>query len=398
MKTVCLSHLGYVARRRILPALFLAALFSLAWLGVPRTSFSDAVSHPASSTEVKSGSGDTPCGSILASREENRKTGKKRGLERQQRLLRLADDFLGESLAVTERQCTGIESEIDRIPLLDFPVREDDLRGLLESCRDQMDRLREMRSDLEEGQLELSAGHLPDQSWWRRVFGALVKSQEDYGARLERTVAAYDREERRLAGILERRRELESSVRTIDERLAQIEESIKGLKDGSPAKGEKRRRADRTRNDLTIVQNELLSLPLVDEGLLKHYAVLAERGRGEMDLLSFRKSLAAAFRETALAVGSGTAEGGTTVRTAYRGFARECQRQSDRVGRKIDEVYRKRSRVTPAGTLREMDRSRELADYYDELKGFFQSYKSYLSVLKVSLEYEMTASDNGPAM
>jgi len=397
MKAMCLLHHGSATRRRKLLAPFLAALISLAWLGAPEASFSNAVPHPASRAEVKPGYVDTTSRRILASREESRKTGKKRALERQQRLLHLADDFLGESLAVSERQCAGIESEIDRVPLLDFPARENDLRGLLESCRDHMDRLREMRSDLEEGQVELSTGHLPEQSWWRKVFGALLKSQEDQGGRLESTVAAYDREERRLAGILERRRELESSVRTLDERLARIEESIKGLKDGNPAKGEKRRHADRTRTDLTIVQNELLSLPLVDEGLLKHYAVLAERGRGEMDLLSFRRSLAAAFRETAIAVGSGAAEGSAAAGAAYRAFARECQRQSDRVGRKIDEVYRKRSRVTPAGTLREMDRSRELADYYDELKGYLQSYKSYLGVLKGSLEYEMTAMDNGPA-
>lgn len=397
MKIIFLSSRVPAARRRIFHTFWLAAAISLAGMGNPHASFSSEAAQPDSSPVQMLHTAEPGCVQILAARDENRKQGNERGLERQQRFLSLADDFLEMSRAVTDRQCAGIESEIDRIPLLDFPVREDDLRGLLETCRDHADRLRGLRADLEEGRMDLSAGRRPEMTWWRGVFAELVAVQEGYEARLDSAVAAYGREERRLAGILERRRELESSVRSLDERLARIEVSIRALQDGAPAKGEKRRQADRTRKDLTIVQNELLSLPLVDEGLIKHYAVLAERGRGEMELLAFRKSLAAAFRDAAFAVGSATGSGSAAVGAAYRAFARECRRQSDRVGRRIDEVYRKRSRVTPAGTLREMDRSRELADYYDELKGVLQSYQSYLGVLGTSLDYELSAQNAGSA-
>lgn len=79
------------------------------------------------------------------------------------------------------------------------------------------------------------------------------------------------------------------------------------------------------------------------------------------------------------------------IQAAYERTKRMYERQVTRINRKLDELDRKMSRVSPAGTLREMDRSRELSDFYDGLR---IRYNDRISRLNIQIgAYEAESAD-----
>ncbi|KAF0215770.1 MAG: hypothetical protein FD174_4016 [Geobacteraceae bacterium] len=61
----------------------------------------------------------------------------------------------------------------------------------------------------------------------------------------------------------------------------------------------------------------------------------------------------------------------------------------NRLSRRMDELDRKRSRVTPAGSLKEVERSRELADFYERLQGRYSNEAGRLRVEIGAYEAEL---------
>jgi hypothetical protein len=160
-----------------------------------------------------------------------------------------------------------------------------------------------------------------------------------------------------------------------------MEERLRESQGSSYERRENERKAEKFRTDIRVVQNELLSLPLVNEDLLKHYAVLVERGTWEMDWLSLKGEEYWAMKDAAAVAGRDPRHDAALIETAYRRVERVLESDINRLSRKMAELDRRRSRVTPAGSLGEVERSRELADFYERLQGRYDSEIRRLRVL-----------------
>ena len=196
--------------------------------------------------------------------------------------------------------------------------------------------------------------------------------------------------EKWLADILQRRGAAPGGLNDLQERLAHIER--KGADQNKPLSEKEKATADRLRADVTVVQSEFLSLPQVDEDLLKHYAVMTERARWASEWLALKTDEYQALRDVAGLLPRDAFRFAADIQAAYKRTRRMYERQINRINRKLDELDRKRSRVSPAGTLREMDRSRELSDFYDRLR---IRYNDRISRLKIQIgAYEAESADS----
>ncbi|HEY6873677.1 MAG TPA: hypothetical protein VI298_13225 [Geobacteraceae bacterium] len=326
-------------------------------------------------------------GELSASRERmpegsrrGNATEKERSREREKRfIIRTLDDLKG-SLSLAEEEIRALEKEIDAITLLESPQREKDFSNLLDWYHDYDDWLARSTGDFEDDLALVSAGPAQGDGRWEERYDVLVNEQDALAGELEKRVKRYDAEEKRLAGIIERRRELQDLFGNLEHR-ARIEERPGDSPESAPERRERERKAEKLRTEIRVVQNELLSLPLVDEDLLKHYAVLVEKGHGELDWLSLKRDEYDAARDLAAVTGRVPRRDAAAIEAAYQQAARVFESEINRLSRKMDELDRKRSRVTPAGSLKEVERSRELGNFYERLQGRYDSEIRRLRVL-----------------
>jgi len=315
--------------------------------------------------------------------------GEERSRESEKRfIIRTLDDLKG-SLSLAEEEIKELEKVIDAITLLESSQREKVSTNLLDWYHDYDDWLRRETGDFEDDLAFLSASPAQGDGRWKGRYNGMLKKQEALAGELEKRVKRFDAEEKRLAGIMERRRELRERFDDLEGHLARIEERLGELSASTPERRDRERKAEKFRAEIRVVQNELLSLPLVDEDLLKHYAVLVERGRGEIDWLSLKRDEYEAMRDLAVVTGRAPRRNIATIEAAYRQAVRVFESEISRLSRKIDELDRKRSRVTPAGSLKELARSRELGDFYERLQGRYDKESRRLRVLIGACEAEL---------
>ncbi|KAF0221010.1 MAG: hypothetical protein FD174_723 [Geobacteraceae bacterium] len=315
--------------------------------------------------------------------------GEERTGEREKRfIIRTLDDFKG-SLSLAEDEIQELEKEIDAITLLESLQREKDFTNFLDWYHGYADWLKDVIGDFEDDLALFPAGPSRGEERWMGRFGGMVKKQHALARELEKRVKRYDAEEKRLAGIIERRRELRERFGELHDSLARIEDRIRESQGSSSERRENEKKAEKFRADIRVVQNELLSLPLVDEDILKHYAVLVERGEAEIDWLSLKRDEYEAMRDVAAVVGRDPRRDASAIEAAYRRVVRVLESAINRLFRKMDELDRKRARVTPAGSLREVERSRELAGFYERLQGRYDGEIRRLRVLIGAYDAEL---------
>lgn len=309
-----------------------------------------------------------------------RAAGKGAAVEREKRFLqRVLDDLRG-SRRLAEEDIGELERQRDAITLLESPRREEDFQDLLDWYYRYLDWLMEQEDEIDGELARLSAGPVSFEEFRAGRYGAMAKRTEELAEELREKVRGYGTEEKRLAGILDRRRLLQAQFTDLEEQLALIEK--RPVETRRPLSDEDRMAVKRLRLEVRVVQTELLSLPAIDEDILKHYAVMIERGRWEGDWLALKAEEYEALQEVALLLPRAAPRDANAIAEAYRRLIRTYERGVGRLGRMIDELDRKRSRVSPAGTLREMDRSRELADLYQRLR---DRYDDRIRQLKVQI-------------
>jgi len=333
-----------------------------------QTSFADTTPAPGWEYTGEPAMQDVPPGNrTLTSRESGRFTEQELLMERRNRFSRRALDDLRNSLTSAREDIAGLEREVDRIALLESPKREADLQALLMISMDFADRLRDDIADI---QTDLPAyaggGSLPG-SYWQSRFDAIITQQLEYARRVDELVQSYTAELQRLTEIVERRRLLHDRSIDLEFRLTDIEHSLKQLKPSSPERVDKERTARRFREELRITQTELLSLDDIDENLLKHLAVMIERGRGWLDWLAVKTDEYLLLRDVAEFIDQDPSRDALIVESTYRRVIRGYERVRVQLGRMIEQLDRKRERITPAGTIREVDRSREMLDFFEQL-------------------------------
>lgn len=307
-----------------------------------------------------------PAVAATAKAQAGRSVDKERRVERVKRFLQRTVDDLSLSRQLAEEDIDELEKQIDAITPLESMQREADLLSLLDTSYSYLDWLKDRIDEFEEDLGELSAETLPGSEFLGNSFAEMTAMLKEQETVLQDKVSRFRGEEERLAGILERRRLLQSQLNDLQAQLARIEQKLADH-GNKPAEKEKAH-ADSIRIDINAVQTELLSLPLVDEDMLKHYAVLIERGRWSAESLALKIDEYGMLREVAPLLPRETTPFAAEMEGAFQRAVRGYEKEINILNRKIDELERMRSRMTPAGTLRELDRSRELADFYERLQ------------------------------
>jgi hypothetical protein len=310
--------------------------------------------------------GGFPLFPSAATAQTDRSVEKEKRVERVKRFLQRTVDDLALYRQLTEEDIAELEKQIDAIPPLEPIQREADLLSLLDSFYSHLDWIKDRIEEFEDDLGELSPETLPGSeilSNSLEEMAAMLKEQEKV---LQEKVSRFRDEEKRLAGILERRRLLHSQFSELELELARIERELAEV-DHNPSEKEKAH-AERIRGDVGVVQTELLSLPQVDEDILKHYAVLIERGSWEAGWLALKAEEYGMLRDVAPLLPRESTRFAAEMEGAFQRAVRGYEKEIKILNRKIDELEGKRSRITPAGTLREMDLSRELADFYERLQ------------------------------
>ena len=287
-------------------------------------------------------------------------------LEREKRFLMRALDDLKDERRMTEDDIGELEKQIDAITPLESARRTDDFQELLDWHYGYLDWLGEQSAEFEADLAQLSASAPAGGESWENRYARMAKKQKELVRELGGKVKRYSAEEKRLAGILDRRLLLQARFLDMEEQLARIEKKLADQQ--RPLSDKEKETAKRLRVDVRVVQTELLSLPEVDEDILKHYAVMVERGRWKSDWLELNTEEYEALRAVAAVISLDAGRNAAAMETAYRRIIRTLESGTNRLNRKIDELDRKESRVSPAGSLRQMDRSRELLDFYGGLR------------------------------
>jgi hypothetical protein len=287
-------------------------------------------------------------------------------LEREKRFLLRALDDLRDERSMTEEDIGDLEKQIDAVTPLESARRTDDFQELLDWHYGYLDWLGEQSAEFETDLAELSAAAPAGGEPWEKRYASMAKKQKELVKELGGKVKRYSAEEKRLAGILDRRLILSARFFDLEEQLARIDKKLADQQ--RPLTDKERETAKRLRVDVRVVQTELLSLPEVDEDILKHYAVMVERGKWKSDWLELKTEEYEALRAVAAVIPLDAGRNAAAMEAAYRRIVRTYESGINRLNRKIDELDRKESRVSPAGSLRQMDRSRELLDFYGRLR------------------------------
>jgi hypothetical protein len=295
-------------------------------------------------------------------------------VEREKRFTQRALEDLVAFRNFAEEDISQLERQLSAITPLEPSRRDQDISDLVDWYYRYYDWLTGEEEAAESDLARLSApGALPGMG--ELHFKSMADKVTELSRQLDEKVKGYQAEGNRLAAILDRRRLLQAQFSDLEAQLAWL---ARGESEKSRRPHKKVVKDERQlRAEIRVVQTELLSLPDVDEDILKHFVVLSEQGRWEGEWLALSVEEYDALHEVALILPDGDI--GDMVK-ACRRLIRTYNRGLGRLTRMGGELDRKYSRLSPAGTIREMDRSRDLNDLYDRLRQRYNDRKEELKV------------------
>ena len=277
--------------------------------------------------------------------------------EREERTVQRLREDLRTLIAAADGEIADLDRRIDAVLPLESPRRERGLRDLRERYRDYRERLALIDTEVES---DLAAPPDPRHPASRAAerYGEALRVVREFGKALGAAVKSLDRDLQSLVRLLDRKQSLADQLDSLQERLDRIEERLQG-----GGKGDDFRKRDELRGKVRHLQDELRSLADVDEDLPKHFALLIEEGKLETEWLAGAAERFEELRKNgfpAATVGSPAA-----VTARYRDESRFCEAESRRIERLRDDLGTRRERLSSAGTLRDLDRSRDFDDLYD---------------------------------
>jgi hypothetical protein len=283
-------------------------------------------------------------------------------LEREKRFLQQALEETEASRKLAQEDVGELERRVDAINLLQ-PGRADALQDLLDWNSRYGAWMAAERDEIDAELARLSvSGALPEERVGR--FDEMAATARELAQELGGKVAGYLAEEKKLADIFERRRQLQSQVNDLESHRL----SIRDAEQVRPLSDKERREEERLRRKIRQLQSELATLPNIETDLLLHYAVLAEQGRWEGEWLNLTVEEYQSLGDAAALLPDVTPRDAGPLAQAYQRIIRTYRGEISRLTRMSDQLDRKLSRVVPAGTLGELERSRDLTDLYDRLR------------------------------
>jgi hypothetical protein len=290
---------------------------------------------------------------------------------------RFTERILGDLVTfrkLAEEDISELERQRSAIALLEIPQRESDLSDLLNWYYRYYEWLMGEEETAESDLARLSApGALP--GFGEMHFRSMADMVTGLSQQLSERVKGYLAERNRLAEIIDRRRLLQEQFRDLEEQLASL---ARGESEPSHRPSKRGKKIEKQlRADVRVVQTELLSLPDIDEGILKHLTVLIDQGQWEVEWLALSVQEYNALDEVYSLLPAGDH---AALAKAYGRLIRTYNKGIDRLSRMSSELARKSSRLSPTGTIRDLDRSRDLSDLYDRLRHRSDTRKEELKI------------------
>ena len=110
--------------------------------------------------------------------------------------------------------------------------------------------------------------------------------------------------------------------------------------------------------------------------MLKHFAVLLELGRMELDWLALKANDSSMLSNMANVLGAGSR---TLIADACARMIKTYESDIAKIRRKAEDLDRLRRGLSRSGTLRTLDRQEELAGYYERMKNRYERHAGWLS-------------------
>lgn len=316
---------------------------------------------------------------LASSAEPSTSVAREKRLDRGRREIGRFRSELKRLMAYGADEMADLERRLDTMEPLESPRRERTLRDLSSAYADWRERLADLDADAGREEADpAKAG--PVGAYLADSWDGAARVARDFADRLNRDARANERELHRLNILLERRRVLEERLADLRERLGRIDEDIdEGKRKGGGAKGE---RGEQVRVRIRQVQDDLRSLADVDEGLLKHLAVMVEQEQLEQEWQQLAAERFDEFRKV-----SASGRGGLTERLGR--LVRLLERQASQMTRLGNSLDRREERISSVGSVRELDRSRELRDLYDRYQTRYRTESERLGTLAGSYKADL---------
>jgi hypothetical protein len=297
--------------------------------------------------------------------------------DRQGRFINDTLDDLNYSISLSAKDINRLSGLVDAMTPLEPPKREYDIRSLLDWYYRYSDWNKDMASECED-MLETRPAYADLDS----LYTGLADNNRSSEKEVNDMVRSYQAELNNLFRILDRRQFLNERLRSLHARLSEIEEKLKDRHPQDPQKSRGEKKARSLKENISVVQTELISLVDIKEELLKHYVVMIEMGRDQAFWLGLKQGEYRLLSNLSKAACTAGPNDTSRLAEAYRGLIRGYENETKRLGRKIDELDRKRSGVSQVGSFRDLDRSEELSDFYMDRR---QRYTDYINRLETRI-------------
>jgi hypothetical protein len=270
---------------------------------------------------------------------------------------------------------------VDAMTPLEPLKREYDIRMLLDWYHRYSDGNMDMLAEYKD-RLEVLMVYPGEGESLSILYAELAEKNRNFELELQGMIKKFDDELQHLFRIIERRQFLSDRLQILREQLSLVEDKSRQ----QLVKGKETLQSDikleQIKTEIRIVQTELVSLFDIKEELLKHYVVMIELGRDEAFWLDLKMGEYALLMDASRVIESSSSSKAPALAESYRRLIRGYESEIKKVNRRIEQLDRKRSRVSPAGSFRDLDRSRELAEFYLDRQ---QRYSDYINRLKVRI-------------
>ncbi len=294
---------------------------------------------------------------------------------------------------VAERERDIVDRRLDAVLPLEAPKRGDDLRSFIGWYDDYLRRLHELGNEVEREYGRLMAGGEINRELLKTFGQRLVQGHRELDQGLRETVSLFQREEAHLRQLI-RRRQL------IDQRHAQLVDQLQTLENRlrDPQRGgtrqEDQREANNLRDLISHLRQEMLVTPTVREDTLAHYEGIIIQAKAEREWLQMKlKEFQSLEALLSLPEGEGR-RFMARLEGRFRQLIMVYEKEAADLKRKIDQLDEQRAAVVPFGSLRELDKARELWDNYLTQKRKFEEQikraKTQIGALEAELSQMQT--------
>lgn len=298
-----------------------------------------------------------------------------RRVEREKRFLFRAVEDLDRSLSYVTDIMDGLDRQIDGMQLLEPARRENDLRGLQDWYYNYASWLGEYRAQFEADIADVFSGERGPKGWTER-HAAMGRGYGQFSGDLQKNVnrLEYDKSEVEM-----RLADMRSRINYLND-LLDRDKDYRG-RDKDHHDRDDRRQSGRDRPDKALDEKDrerwtveiarLVSEIQGFENLLRHLEALIELGKYELHWVYRKAGQCAALNEVARAI---ERSGRASRDDVYDRVIRNYESDIAFFRQKIDDIDRKRSRITRTGTLQTLDRLDDLSEYYNKIKRRYENH------------------------